>query len=192
MSWRSLDGFVVGLSTAAGADVVCSRRGHGPSGVRRAQSEHGEACEVVGCGEEVEVGVDLACAAYSGSSPAVFASHHVAELAFDFGSGGPVVVGPGGVLLVIAGIGESLFVAADADGASTSGVGALGSHRAIGAGAGEGGDPVAVGVAADGDGDPRWTGDGVGVEIDREAVLGEQPTGGGGWLGLAARLDVVF
>jgi hypothetical protein len=139
------------------------------------ESEDGEAGDV-GCGgEEVEVGVDLASAAESGSSSAVLASHQMAELALDFGAGGPVVVGPVESLLLTAGIGEALLVATNADGASISGVGALGSQRTVGAGVAEIGDPVALGVAADGDGDAGRAGDGVGVEVEAKRSLANSP-----------------
>ena len=82
----------VGVWVRVGERVVGS--GGGPSGRGGAQAEDGEACEVGGGGEEVEVGVDSGSASGAGSSAAVAAAHHVAEFAFDFGSGGPVVVSP--------------------------------------------------------------------------------------------------
>src|SRR5207249_3855180 len=112
--------------------------------------------------------------------------------AFDFGACRPVVVDPLGISLLVAGIGKTLLVAAHADGAPASRVGAVSSHRTVGAGLGESGDPVAVMVAVDVDGDLRWTGDGVIVEVNDEEVFGEQPARGGGRLGLAARIDVVL
>src|SRR5215216_910651 len=174
------------------AEVVFSWRCRRPSGGGGVQAEHGEAGEVVCGGEEVEIGVDLASAADSRSSCAVLASHQVAELAFDFGAGGPVVGGPVRVVLLGAGLGETQFVATDADAAPSGGVGAVGSQRTVGAGVSEGGDAVAVAVAADRDGDTGRAGDGVGVEVDGEAILGEQPARRGGRLGLAARVDAVF
>jgi len=57
--------------TVAGADVVRSRRCCCPSGDRGAQPEGGEAGEVLGGGEKVEVGVDFASAALIGEYIAV-------------------------------------------------------------------------------------------------------------------------
>ena len=161
----------------------CRRR---PSGGRRTQPEHREAGKVVCAGEKAEVGVDLAPAAQACSSSAVFASHQVTELAFDLGAGRSVVLSPLGVLLLMAGVGETLLVATDSDGAAALGVGALLAQRAVSAGVGEVGDPVAVGVAADGDCDTGRARDCVAVEVDGEAVLGEQPACRGGRLGLAS------
>ena len=79
---------------AAGRGRSC---GDCPSGRGGAQSEDGEAGQVGGGGEEVEVGVDFGSAADTGSASAVAATHQVAELAFDLGSGGPVVGLPVGV-----------------------------------------------------------------------------------------------
>lgn len=52
---------------------------------RPAQSEGGQAGQVVSGGEEAEVGVDFPGAAYSGAAPAVFAAHEMSEFAFDLG-----------------------------------------------------------------------------------------------------------
>ena len=98
--------------------------GGDPSGGGGAQAEDGEACEVGGGGEEVEVGVDFRGSSDAGLSSAVAAAHHVAEFAFDFGAGGPVVVLPWLVLLAFAGRGESGLVDADTDGAPVRGLGA--------------------------------------------------------------------
>lgn len=97
------------LVGAEGAEVASLRRGHRPSGHRRANPEHGEAPEVLGGGQEVEVGVHFAPAADACSSPAVAAPHHVAELGLDLGAGGPVVGCPLRVLLLGAGIGQALL-----------------------------------------------------------------------------------
>ena len=72
-----------------------------PSGGRGVKAEHGEAGEVGGGGEEVEVGVDFGSAANPCSASAVAAAHEVAEFAFDLGSGGAVVGAPGGVGLSV-------------------------------------------------------------------------------------------
>lgn len=177
---------------AGAAEVVRSWCCRSPSDGGGADPEHGEASEVLGGGEKVEVGVDLASAAHTSSSSAVLAAHHVAEFAFDLGAGRPVVVDPVGVLLLSARISERLLVAADPDGAPAFGVGALGSQRARGASVAEVGDAVAVGVAADRHGHLVGAGDRVGVEVDGEAVLGEQPSRRGGRLGLATRVDALF
>lgn len=87
------------------------------------EAEGGESGEVDGGGEEGEVGGDAVPAAYAGASAAVAAAHEVGDFAFDFGSGGPVVGLPGGILL--AGGGEVGFVVADGDAAAGLGVGAL-------------------------------------------------------------------
>ena len=69
------------------------------------ESEHGEASEVVGCGEEVEVGVDLGLPDHAGSASAVFSVHQMPEFAFHFWPGAAVVLTPRRVLLRGAGIG---------------------------------------------------------------------------------------
>ena len=119
-----------------------SRRRRCPSGECRAQPEGGKAGEVLCGGEEVEVGVDFASAAHPGTASAVAAAHQVADLAFHFGAGGAVVVGPVGVVLVAAGGGEVLFVTVDGDLAAGGRGGALGAQRTAGAGVGEVGDAI--------------------------------------------------
>ena len=59
-----------------------------------ADADDGEAGEVVGGREQVEIGVYFVASPYSCSSATVAASHQVSEFAFDFGSGGPVVRTP--------------------------------------------------------------------------------------------------
>ena len=88
------------------------------------ESEHGETRQVVGGGEEVEVGVDFGLASDSGSPAAVAASHQVGDLAFDFGSGGPVVGSPVGIVLLLSSSGETLLVTPDTDPATSLGGGA--------------------------------------------------------------------
>src|SRR3979490_2219313 len=124
------------LAAGPGAEVTASWRSCLPSGDARAETEHGETGQVLGGGEQVEVGVDFSFAADARSSSAVLASHHVAELAFDFGPGAPIVGGPFGVLLLLAGVGEALFVGTDSYGAPALGVGALGSQGGVGGGTG--------------------------------------------------------
>ena len=181
------------IVVGAGLDRRCCRGrscGDRPSGRGGAQAEHGEAGQVDGGGEEVEVGVDFGSAADTGSASAVAATHQVAELAFDLGSGGPVVGLPVGIALAGAGLGERSFVPIDADRAPSGGVGALGAQRTVRAVLGEVGDAAAVGAAPDRHGDAVGAGDGVGVEINVEAVLGEQAAGRRRWLGPTARGDV--
>src|SRR5665811_1127777 len=156
----------------------------------RDESEGGEACQVGGGGEKVEVGVDFGSSPDPGFTAPVGAAHHMAEFAFDFGSGGPIVGDPAGILGLVAGLGETLFVAADPDAAAVFGVGAFGSESTAGAVVGEEGAPVAVGTATDADRDAGRAGDGVSLEVDTEPVLGEPAGGCGGRLGLAAGVDV--
>jgi hypothetical protein len=161
-----------------------------PSGRGGAQSEYGEPCEVDGGGEKVEIGVDFGSAADAGSASAVSSPHHVAELAFDLWAGGPVIGLPVGVGLTGAGPGERSRVGRDADGASTGGVGALAAQRAVRTVLREVGESAAVDAAADGDGDVVGAGDGVVVEVDGEAILGEHATRRRRRLGSTPRRDV--
>src|SRR6266404_85200 len=55
----------------------------GPSFGGRLHPEGGEAGDVVGSGQELEVGGDLGSAAHPGAATAVLAAHEVGELAFD-------------------------------------------------------------------------------------------------------------
>ena len=68
------------------------------------EAEGGEAREVGGGGEEVEVGVDFGSSADAGSASAVAAAHEVGEFAFDLGSVGSVVGLPVGVGLSLRGL----------------------------------------------------------------------------------------
>ena len=86
-----------------------------PSVGGAAHPEHGHPGDVDRAGEEPEVGVDPFGAADPGSSAAVFATHQVPELAFHLGAGRAVVGDPRGVGLPGAGVGQGLFVRADAD-----------------------------------------------------------------------------
>ena len=112
-------------------------------------AEDGEACEVGGCCEVVEVGIDLGGAAHSGAPSAVAAAHQMAEFAFDFGAGGAVVVAPGRVLLSLTVASKRGFVNPDSDLAPGGGLGAFAAQRTGGAGVTEVGDPVTVDTAAD-------------------------------------------
>src|SRR5436190_23926254 len=124
-------------STGAGWVGSCGDR---PSGGGGAKSEHGEAGEVGGGGEEVEVGVDFRLPADTGSAAAVTPAHEVAELAFNLGSVGPVVGLPVRIGLALTGACEGGFELADADGAAPGGVSALVAQWTAGAVLGEGGD----------------------------------------------------
>jgi hypothetical protein len=115
----------------------------------------------------------------------------MAELALNLGSGGSVVGLPVWVGLAGAGTGERRLVAADGDVPTARGGGALGAQRTGGAVLGELGDPGTVGRAADGDGDIVGACDGVVVEVDLEAVLGEQAARRRRRLGPTARCDVL-
>jgi len=143
------------------------------------QSEHGETRQVVCSGEEVEVGVDFGSAPHAGFPSAVATTHQVGDFAFDFGTGGPVVGSPFGILLETTGISETVFVTPDTDPATAFGGGALWTQQTADTGVGEGGSPVPVGAPSDGDGHIVGAGDSAGVEIDIETVFGEQ---GPGWV----------
>ena len=78
----------IGSGGSCGCDP-CSR-------ARGTQAEGGEAGEVGGGDEQVEVGAHLRRAAHSGASCAVAATHEVTEFAFDFRSRRPVVGYEGG------------------------------------------------------------------------------------------------
>jgi hypothetical protein len=161
----------------------------GPSGGCGSHAEHGESCEVGGCCEEVEVGIDLGAAAHSGASSAVAVAHEVAEFAFDFRAGGAVVVAPVRVLLSLTVPGERGFVDTDPDGASSGGLGAFVAQRTVGACVGEVGNPVAVNTATDRHRHRVGAGDGVGIEIDGETGFAETVFGFGRRLGPAFRVD---
>ena len=131
----------------------------------------------MGGGEEVEVSVDFGSAPDPGSPSAVAAAHQVTEFAFDLRPGGPVVGGPVGILLLTAGIGETLLVTADPDGAPVLGVGAVCSEHTPGAGVCEQSGPVTVTAPSNSHRHLVGARDGVSVEIDLETVLGEPATG---------------
>lgn len=107
---------------------------------------------------------------------AVAASHQVGDLAFDFGTGRPVVGSPVGIVLLLSGIGETLLVTPDTGSATSLGGGALRTQRTAVTGVGERGSSITVGAPSDGDSHTVGTGDSASVEIDDEAVFGEQAT----------------
>src|ERR1035438_7349270 len=118
------------------------------------------------------------------------APHEVAKLAFDLGTGGPIVGSPSGALLTSPGAGQRIFMGPDGDRPPSAGSGALGPQRAVGARLAEDGSAVAVGATADAYGHIVRAGDGAGAEVDIETVLGEKVAGRAGRLGLAPRGDV--
>jgi hypothetical protein len=144
----------------------------------------GESGEVDRGSEESEVGADTQGAAHSSPTPAVAAAYEVGEFAFDFGSGGLVVGLPRLVALTVPGGGEAGFVAADAD--APAGLGS-GAHVDQGAGAavhtelGLAGEFLVAAHRPDGDGDAVRAGDGLGLQVDVELVLGIPPGATGGW-----------
>jgi hypothetical protein len=73
--------------------------GEGPSGASVAQAEDGRSGEVEDGGSGQDIGEDAGLAAAAGFASAPAAPHEVGDLAFDGGSGGPVGLPPGGVLL---------------------------------------------------------------------------------------------
>ena len=81
----------------------------------------GESVQVVGSGEEVEVGVDFGAPPDPGSAAAVAAEHQMAEFPVDFRPGRTAVARPVGVGWLVAGFGEGGFVAADVDGGTRLG-----------------------------------------------------------------------
>ena len=161
-----------------------------PAGLAGGESEHAEAGQVDRGGEQGEVGGDLGQPAYPGSSPAVLAAHQVADLAFDLRAGRGVVSLPGRVALAGPGAGQLGLECTDGDGATGRGGGAPFAQRAAGAGRPEARGARPVAAAADRRGDCARAGDGVTVQVDVEAVLGEQSTRARrGRLGLAPGVD---
>lgn len=145
-----------------------------------AQAENGQARQVGGSDEEVEVGGDLWCAAHAGSSASVTATHQVAEFAFDLRSGRPIIGRSVGIASAGAGSSQVDLVVAEVDGPSSRRVGALIRQRAGGARVGESGRPTASLRPGDGHGHAVRAGDGVGLQVDGEVVLGELAAATGG------------
>ncbi len=87
-------------------DSWCCGRSHGPSCGCGVHAEDGESCEVGGCGEEIEVGIDFGASADAGATAAVAVAHQMAEIAFDFRAGGAVVIAPRRVSLSLTVAGE--------------------------------------------------------------------------------------
>jgi len=201
LSCRSRPGWVgVGRFLVAGVALLlgvgrgrCSGGVGGPAAVRGVgEAEGGQAGEVDGGGEEVEVGADTQLSAHAGASSAVAAAHQVGDLALDFRAGGAVVGFPRWVGLFVAGGGQAGFVVADGDSAAGLGGGALSGQGAGGAGGAELGLAGMAGVTGDSPdrhGDLVGAGDGAGVQVDVELVLGELPGGGDRGLHLQSRLD---
>src|ERR1700679_2971790 len=101
------------------------------------------------------------------------AAHEVGPLALNLGARGPVVHAPGGIDLARPGAGERLFLRADADGAPTSGRGALRAQRVGRAVIPEVGHAAAFAMRTDHHGDAVRARDGALGHVDIEAVLGE-------------------
>ena len=68
-----------------------------------AKPKSGEAGQVGGRGEQVEIGVYFRPTTYTGSPPAVTAAHEVAKFAFDLWAGGPVISSPSRVFFTVPG-----------------------------------------------------------------------------------------
>jgi hypothetical protein len=116
-------------------------------------------------------------------------THEVGQLALDLGARGAVVSAPGGVALANPGPRQCFFVSTDADGAPVGRVGALVAQRTVATGVFEVGHATTSTVVLDRHGDAIGARHRVCEHVDVKAVLGEQPTGSGGVLGLAPRLD---
>ena len=134
------------------------------------ESEHGEAGEVDGGGEQSEVGCDLGFAAHAGAAAAVAAAHQVGDLALDLRAGGLVVGLPGRIGLALASAGELLLVGTDLDRAAVFGGGAPFGQRAARAGLAEVRD-LSLARRSERHGVPGGAGDRARVEVDLERVL---------------------
>lgn len=168
---RASAGSLGHVSDRAGVLLWCSCR-RPPVSLVPVQAEAREAGQVVGGGEQVEVG-GYACDSSHASSPAAVSSpHEVPELAFDLGSGRSVVGGAVGLGLAPAVLGEFGFVEADADLAAVRRAGAKVAQRAGGARFGEPGLARFL-PPLNGDGDLVRAGDRVVLQVDLEVVLGE-------------------
>ena len=110
-------------------------------------TERGETGEIDRGGEEIEVGVHLRAAAYTGASAAVPASHQMADLPLDLRAGGLVVGVPRRICLALASAGELLLVRAETDRLPGRCGGALREQRARLARSFEPGDLSALDLA---------------------------------------------
>ena len=72
-----------------------------------AKPKSGEAGQVGGRGEQVEIGVYFRPTTYTSAPPAVTAAHEVAKFAFDLWAGGPVISSPSRVFLTVPGAGQN-------------------------------------------------------------------------------------
>ena len=154
------------------------------------RSQHGQARQVRRCREQAEVGSHLHSAAHSRPPATVFPAHEVGELSFDLRACRPVVLLPCGLGLTSASSGDRGFAGTDADRPPTARLGALVAQGTTGAGVAEARQAATAGMTTDLHSHPCGAGDGVVIEVHLEAVLGEQAAGGGGALGLAARVDI--
>jgi hypothetical protein len=92
---------------------------------RNANAQHCEALQVHRGGKERKVMADAGAPAHACAATAVAVSHKVAELALDFGPGGPVARFPGRISLPLARALQGRFVRMDADAPALDRLGAL-------------------------------------------------------------------
>ena len=81
-------------------------------------SENGETRQILGGGEEVEVGPDFRLASNPCPTPPVAPPHQVTDLAFDLGAVGSVAIEPPRILLPMASCGKMSLMRSDEDAAS--------------------------------------------------------------------------
>ena len=81
-------------------------------------SENGEARQILGGSEEVEIGPDFGLASNPCPPPAVAAPHQVTDLAFNLGAVGSVAIEPPRILLPMASCGKMSLMRSDEDAAS--------------------------------------------------------------------------
>ena len=149
--------------------------GCGPAGGVVVEAEGGEACEVDGGGAGGEVGQDARDAPASGFASAVGSSGEVADLAFDFRTGGPVGGLPLRVGLIGLGLLHAGLVLGDGDRAAGGRGRASFAERASAAQITERRDAAAISAMHDWCVEVGRAPHDIRVEIDIEGVLGEQP-----------------
>lgn len=98
------------------------------------RSKRARRARLCAAASEAEVGVDLSLCAHAGSSTAVLSEDEMADLAFDLGANGPILLCPCRGLLDHPLVGEAPLVAADGETAPLFGFGALRTQRATRAG----------------------------------------------------------
>jgi hypothetical protein len=164
--------------------------GHDPPSARARASPEGRETRKIGrTGEETEIGSDAELAAHTGASPAVPTSHQVGELSFDLRPRLAVVGSPLRIGLLSARPCEGGLVHSDADLPPERRRRALLGERAGRTVLGEFRDPSSVFQPPDAHRDLGRAGDRVGIEVDPEQVLREQPVLSDRWLGLELRVD---